>query len=1158
MKNKSTFAHRYHAQLSILQKLITSFAFCSLLVLSISASFAKNPEKDHRPIARSGIADGPILKPVQPICFGGSPQNAIFFETFESGLGSWAISNYGNTNDSAPWTPRDWTVSAALPDGKAGKAAFAANPTDQDCGDDWAAGVMSITSPVITIPSNAVAPFYTAFDHYFSLKAGFDGGIVEYRIGNGGWSTVPGQAFTDNGYNRALDAYNPYNPLGSVPAFSGPEAANTASGWGQSRINLTTLGLDAGETIQLRWSLGTDEGCNGRIGWYIDDVRVYTCSGAPTVQFLTSATSVNEGEATVARPTPEQCLKYVEKIVTVKINAAPSQPVTITINSAGTATNGKTADYNLTPGTFTLQAGKLSQEVKVRIYNDAYVEGSETAVLTYTLTSPAGGNAVRETFNQQHTVLIADDDFTPGVRSVELLSADFNTNTLPQGWNMVTTGGYGKNWTVFYTNEFSMNNSPFLWANLYDDGNVLDKIVESAPFDSYNMTSINVAYDEIFEPGEFDENVQALVDVWDGSQWRNILTQNLQTGQSGSWSGYGKRNISIPAAFANRSMKVRFRFIAALSSWAIDNVKITGVVTSQAETALTATPAQEYLGPNATVYFYDQATKNLVAKIKNLSSFDYGCTSVSINRAGNLQTNWYDAFNITRKTIKVTPTNDNATGEYEVTLYYRSSELTGSNGAIIRSMGRSKTAIGTGNNDSNSTSESVTSSTLNASQAFTSVFHSGFAVSSGFGLSDATPAKNATQRINSGGESFAATASRVFSADQYFTGTAKISVTTGDIIATTDDELYRSQRLGAAFSYSIPVPNGQISIVLHFAETYWGVPGKGGSAGTGKRKFHVNIEGTRKLTDYDIFVKAGGAMRARTETIPVTITDGVLNLDFLKGSADSPALAAIEILSTQAILAPLADATIRNAPNTAINYGTASTLEIKTGSLPSYARTAYLKFPLAGISQIGSAKLRLYGQNVQNSTNVSLAAFGVSTDSWTETGVTWSNAPASSGAALGSVNVNNLAQYYEIDVTAYVKAQLTSDKIVSLFITNPANQNIQLTFNSKENAANPPQLVITAVAPPTARTGREVELILSESLAEPEASSVYPNPADKHFTVYISKAHEGNVDLQMINLDGNVVQQMNPAAKDSEGRSGSVVKAASRRDLPDQYPVRYI
>ncbi len=111
---------------------------------------------------------------------------------------------------------------------------------------------------------------------------------------------------------------------------------------------------------------------------------------------------------------------------------------------------------------------------------------------------------------------------------------------------------------------------------------------------------------------------------------------------------------------------------------------------------------------------------------------------------------------------------------------------------------------------------------------------------------------------------------------------------------TVDDALYQSERYGA-FSYNLPVSSGTYNVVLHFNELYWGNIGGGGA---GSRRFHVNIEGQRKLTDYDVFAIAGGAMRAVTENFTVTVTDGTLNIAFVNGSADQPKISAIEVLST--------------------------------------------------------------------------------------------------------------------------------------------------------------------------------------------------------------------------------------------------------------------
>jgi hypothetical protein len=146
--------------------------------------------------------------------------------------------------------------------------------------------------------------------------------------------------------------------------------------------------------------------------------------------------------------------------------------------------------------------------------------------------------------------------------------------------------------------------------------------------------------------------------------------------------------------------------------------------------------------------------------------------------------------------------------------------------------------------------------------------------------------------INAGGGTYQTADGQRYQADAYFKGGIVSTVVTGGVACTGDDYLYRNGRHGAAFRYNIPATNGTYDVVLHFAETWWGnlVPG-----GAGSRKFNVDIEGVRKLTEYDIYAKAGGAMTAVRETFRVEVKDGVLNLYFSKGSANLASVKAIEL-----------------------------------------------------------------------------------------------------------------------------------------------------------------------------------------------------------------------------------------------------------------------
>jgi ELWxxDGT repeat protein len=175
-------------------------------------------------------------------------------------------------------------------------------------------------------------------------------------------------------------------------------------------------------------------------------------------------------------------------------------------------------------------------------------------------------------------------------------------------------------------------------------------------------------------------------------------------------------------------------------------------------------------------------------------------------------------------------------------------------------------------------------------------------------------------RINAGGEAITTAINQTFLADTYYAhGSVSTKVTT-DIAGTQDDALYQTGRHGSAFSYGLPTGNGTFEVTLHFAETWWGNLAPGG---VGSRRFNVDIEGQRKLTEYDIFQKARGALRAVKESFRVEVKDGVLNLFFSKGTADLASIKAIEFApltpAARVAAAPAADAPVILFPNPVVN-----------------------------------------------------------------------------------------------------------------------------------------------------------------------------------------------------------------------------------------------
>jgi hypothetical protein len=107
------------------------------------------------------------------------------------------------------------------------------------------------------------------------------------------------------------------------------------------------------------------------------------------------------------------------------------------------------------------------------------------------------------------------------------------------------------------------------------------------------------------------------------------------------------------------------------------------------------------------------------------------------------------------------------------------------------------------------------------------------------------------------------------------------------ITNTTDQRIYQSERYSMS-KFTEPLPNGKYIVKLHFCETYDGI------TGPGQRVFSFNVAG-HEFKDFDLWVKAGGALRAYIETVPVEITNGKLEITFTP-NIENPQINGLEIL----------------------------------------------------------------------------------------------------------------------------------------------------------------------------------------------------------------------------------------------------------------------
>lgn len=164
-----------------------------------------------------------------------------------------------------------------------------------------------------------------------------------------------------------------------------------------------------------------------------------------------------------------------------------------------------------------------------------------------------------------------------------------------------------------------------------------------------------------------------------------------------------------------------------------------------------------------------------------------------------------------------------------------------------------------------------------------------------------TPPGPQTFRLNAGGPNFTTGGGNAFVADQAYSGgsfgfiggtTASFGNAIGN---TTDDALYQTIRRtsGSAttFSYDFDVAaSGNYNVTLHLMAP---------ALGSGSFIMNVVAEGVTVFSNLDINTEAGGTFNALVKNFSVTVTDGRLDLDFVRVNK-AALVCAIEVVSGSA------------------------------------------------------------------------------------------------------------------------------------------------------------------------------------------------------------------------------------------------------------------
>jgi hypothetical protein len=142
-------------------------------------------------------------------------------------------------------------------------------------------------------------------------------------------------------------------------------------------------------------------------------------------------------------------------------------------------------------------------------------------------------------------------------------------------------------------------------------------------------------------------------------------------------------------------------------------------------------------------------------------------------------------------------------------------------------------------------------------------------------------------RIKAGGDGFTDSSGNVWQADHGFADGDTVPRPDLSITNASDPRIYLSERYSMT-KFTQPLPNGKYIVKLHFCETFEGIEGPGG------RVFSFNVAG-HEFKDFDVWVKAHGPQRAYVETVPVNITNGMLEITFTP-NVENPQINGLEIL----------------------------------------------------------------------------------------------------------------------------------------------------------------------------------------------------------------------------------------------------------------------
>ncbi len=383
--------------------------------------------------------------------------------------------------------------------------------------------------------------------------------------------------------------------------------------------------------------------------------------------------------------------RYRDVNLTLNVDDTATGAATVNVTATGTAVNN--FHYQLLTPSLTFAAGENFKNVRIRVFDNAEVDGDKTVIVNYAIT----GSGVRTALTAQSvTITIKDNDLVVvGGNTVSLLNENFGTSggSFPGGWlagsfkspagpntwRVGANGGLDINGQALYITNNTTTKPLSYSIDQESDAVAITPKVNVAGYTNATLSFNYKCLGEQDVDGTYDFGT--LMYTFDNSSF-GVLTDN-----DGNPFTYvntpavtGSGNILLPNNLQNTEFSIGFRWLNDDNTgedppFLVDDLLVTATPYS-VETAVSSSFGFDIRSGTTTNNFKNSANK-VIAIIKNASDNIFGVTA-QITQAGTGTapvTTAGGSYLRTQKVFQISPSAANNTVTYQGTLYFTTAEL---------------------------------------------------------------------------------------------------------------------------------------------------------------------------------------------------------------------------------------------------------------------------------------------------------------------------------------------------------------------------------------------------------------------------------------------------------------------------------------------------